>query len=128
MFRLFGRRDQRINALGAKELAHAAVFGFWFSGFWFLVPDTRQPETMNQKLETCFYRFLWPFVNFFTRFFSDPRATPEARLGLGAAFLRDARFSFLRSVLSVIFFVFIPLGFLRISPPASLVHNPGSLQ
>jgi hypothetical protein len=37
----------------------------------------------------------------------DPRATPAARFALGAAFFLDARFSFLRSVLSVIVFVFI---------------------
>ena len=35
-------------------------------------------------------------------FFMEPRATPAARLALGAAFLRAARFSFLRSALSVI--------------------------
>jgi len=108
-------------------LAHAAVAGFWFlvSGFWFQTAGnqklgTRNPETV--------YRFRWPFVNFLTRFFREPRATPAARLGFGAAFLRDARFSFLRSVLSVIFLVFIPLGFLRIFQPASSTHNPGSLQ
>ena len=33
-------------------------------------------------------------------FFMRPRATPAARLALGAAFLRAARFSFLRSTLS----------------------------
>ena len=42
-----------------------------------------------------------------TFFFSEPRATPEARLALGAAFLRAARFTFLRSALSVMVFVFI---------------------
>src|ERR1700733_11495061 len=42
-----------------------------------------------------------------TFFFMEPRATPDARLALGAAFLRDARFTFLRSALSVIDFVFI---------------------
>ena len=35
-----------------------------------------------------------------TFFFCDPRATPAARLAFGAAFLRAARFSFLRSVFS----------------------------
>src|ERR1700759_735798 len=37
----------------------------------------------------------------------DPRATPAARFALGAAFFLDARFSFLRSALSVVVFVFI---------------------
>ena len=48
-----------------------------------------------------------PLVSFLTLFFVEPRATPAARFGLGAAFLRDARFSFLRSVLSVVVLVFI---------------------
>src|SRR5271166_338012 len=39
----------------------------------------------------------------------EPRATPEARLALGAAFLRAARLTFLRSALSSICFVFIPV-------------------
>jgi len=59
------------------------------------------------------YLFLWPFTIFLTFFFIDPRATPAARFALGAAFLRDALFSFLRSGLSVIFFVFI-LGLLTL--------------
>jgi hypothetical protein len=37
----------------------------------------------------------------------EPRATPAARFALGAAFLRAVRFSFLRSMVSVTFFVFI---------------------
>jgi hypothetical protein len=37
----------------------------------------------------------------------EPRATPAARFALGAAFFLDARFSFLRSALSVVVFVFI---------------------
>ncbi len=35
-----------------------------------------------------------------TFFFLDPRATPDARLAFGAAFLRAARFSVFRSALS----------------------------
>ncbi len=42
-----------------------------------------------------------------TFFFREPRATPDARFGLGAAFLRAVRLIFLRSALSVIDFVFI---------------------
>src|SRR5579863_1789619 len=42
-----------------------------------------------------------------TFFFMEPRATPDARLALGAAFLRAARLTFLRSALSVIDLVFI---------------------
>ena len=45
-----------------------------------------------------------------TFFFMEPRATPDARLALGAAFLRAVRFTFLRSALSVIDFVFILLS------------------
>jgi hypothetical protein len=37
----------------------------------------------------------------------EPRATPAARLALGANFFRAALFAFLRSVLSVIVLVFI---------------------
>src|ERR1700733_6749317 len=37
----------------------------------------------------------------------EPRATPDARFGLGAAFLRAVRLIFLRSALSVMDFVFI---------------------
>ena len=111
---LFGSRDQSIDALGAKELAHPVG------------SRSRQPDTANELR----YRFLWPFVIFFTLFFMEPRATPDARLALGAAFLREARFSFLRSALSVMFFVFILFlsGFLRIFPPASSNRNRESLQ
>src|SRR3984957_20372729 len=45
-----------------------------------------------------------------TFFFMEPRATPDARLALGAAFLRAARFTFLRSARSVIDLVFILFG------------------
>src|SRR5436305_1378966 len=65
-----------------------------------------QPTTHPRERQRT-YRLRCPFVIFFTRFFMDPRATPEARLGLGAAFLRWARFNFFRSALSVIFLVFI---------------------
>src|SRR5579885_3362626 len=52
--------------------------------------------------------------------FMEPRATPEARLALGAAFLRAARFTFFRSTLSVIALVFMILSsILRIFQPAS---------
>src|SRR4051812_28163642 len=44
------------------------------------------------------YRFRWPCAARFTFFFKDPRATPEARFALGAAFLRAARFNFFLSV------------------------------
>ena len=50
-----------------------------------------------------FYRFDWPRANFLTFFLFDPRGV--VRLALGAAFLRAARFSFLRSSLSSIFVV-----------------------
>src|SRR5271169_6804398 len=63
------------------------VSGLLVSGSRFQTAGNQKPGTRNQKR---FYRFLCPLVNFFTRFFSDPRATPAARLGLGAAFFRDA--------------------------------------
>src|SRR5689334_1398212 len=56
----------------------------------------------------------------------EPRATPEARLALGAAFLRAVRFSFLRSVFSVTVLVFISSKFSsdpRIVPPASSIRG-----
>ena len=51
-----------------------------------------------------FYRFDWPRASFFTLALFSPRGV--VRLPLGAAFLREARFTFLRSVLSVMLFVF----------------------
>ena len=59
------------------------------------------------------YRLRWPCAWCRIFFFVDPRATPEARLALGAAFLRAVRFSFLRSVFSVTVFVFICSSFLQ---------------
>ena len=50
------------------------------------------------------YRFDWPRANFLTFRLFDPRGV--VRLALGAAFLRAARFSFLRSSLSSILVVF----------------------
>ena len=64
------------------------------------------------------FRVPWAALRIF--FFSDPRATPEARLAFGAAFLRAARFSFFRSFTSVTVFVFIsPFSILRIFPTIS---------
>lgn len=51
----------------------------------------------------CLYRFDWPRAILLTFFLFEPRGV--VRLPLGAAFLRAARFSFLRSVLSSIFLV-----------------------
>ena len=50
------------------------------------------------------YRFDWPRTSFLTFFLFEPRGV--VRLALGAAFLREARFTFLRSALSSIFLVF----------------------
>lgn len=50
------------------------------------------------------YRFDWPRANFFTLALFSPRGV--VRLPLGAAFLRAARFTFLRSSLSVMLLVF----------------------
>ncbi len=49
------------------------------------------------------YRLLWPRTIFFTLCFWEPRGV--VRLALGAAFLRAARLSFLRSTLSAVFLV-----------------------
>jgi hypothetical protein len=50
------------------------------------------------------YRFDWPRVSFFTFCLLLPRGV--VRLAFGAAFLRAARFTFLRSSLSVMLLVF----------------------
>src|SRR6185437_10639360 len=55
------------------------------------------------------YRLLWPRTNFLTFFLLEPRGV--VRAALGAAFLRAVRFTFLRSALSSIDFVFA-IGFL----------------
>ena len=49
------------------------------------------------------YRFDWPRANFLTFFLFEPRGV--VRLALGAAFLRAARFTALRSALSSILVV-----------------------
>lgn len=49
-------------------------------------------------------RLDWPRANFFNFFLFAPRGV--VRFALGAAFLRAARLTFLRSVLSSIFLVF----------------------
>ncbi len=44
------------------------------------------------------YRFrVWPLDMILTFFFMEPRGTVESLFAFGAAFLRAARFSFLRS-------------------------------
>ena len=50
------------------------------------------------------YRFDAPRTSFFTFCLLEPRGT--VRFGLGVAFLRAVRFTFLRSAVSVIAFVF----------------------
>jgi hypothetical protein len=52
----------------------------------------------------CFYRFDAPRASFLSFCLFEPRGT--VRFGLGAAFFRAARFTFLRSAVSVIAFVF----------------------
>ena len=79
-------------------------------------PEIRHPTSEIQLS----YRLRWPWAARLIFFFIDPRATPEARLALGAAFLRAVRFSFFRSVRSVTVFVFISLfSVLRIFRSAS---------
>src|SRR5271155_5554462 len=64
--RLFGSRNESVDAFGAEELVH-------------------------RRNALVHYRFLWPFVICCTFFFMEPRATPDARLAFGAAFLRAVR-------------------------------------
>src|SRR6202044_1033054 len=58
-----------------------------------------------------------------TFFFMEPRATPDARLALGAAFLRAARFTFLRSALSSICLVFILFKYSILLDSCVLFHQ-----
>src|SRR5580698_5995483 len=58
-----------------------------------------------------------------TFFFMEPRATPDARLALGAAFLRAARFTFLRSALSSICLVFILFEYSILLDSCVLFHQ-----
>src|SRR5580658_3708203 len=53
----------------------------------------------------------------------EPRATPDARLALGAAFLRAARFTFLRSALSSICLVFILFEYSILLDSCVLFHQ-----
>jgi hypothetical protein len=69
--------------------------------------DDWQSSICNESIVNGCYRFLCPLAMWRTLRFWEPRATPAARLALGAAFLRAARFSFLRSTGSVVVFVFI---------------------
>ena len=65
----------------------------------------------------CFepYRLLWPRDSFLIFFFLEPRGS--VRFALGAAFLRAARFNFLRSCVSSIFVVFAMMSrFLKCRP------------
>src|SRR6185312_12680760 len=76
------------------------------------------------RLRTC-----WPLGICLTFFLLEPRATVEGRLAFGAAFLRAARFSFLRSSVDSIFLVFIvsfivrPLSGPHTSPLVSLIRR-----
>src|SRR5437588_12403111 len=54
-------------------------------------------RSKDQQDGDCTYRFATPRTIFFTFFLRSPRA--PVRLGLGGAFLRDARLAFLRSSL-----------------------------
>jgi hypothetical protein len=86
------------------------------SDFGFQVRAVRHPTSDIPPSDL--FRVPWAALLIF--FFSDPRATPEARLAFGAAFLRAARFSFFRSFTSVTVFVFIsPFSILRIFPTIS---------
>src|SRR6266478_7867846 len=117
----FRSRDQCIDALGSQEFVHERVVG----GRWWVVglPTTYLPPPTTRGSEASSYLFLCPLDIFFTFFFMEPRATPAARLALGAAFLREARFNFLRSSLSVMFFVFILPVFPNIFRSSSSSRN-----
>src|SRR5262249_16871745 len=98
LVRILGSGNERVDTLGAEELAHGCERG---------------------GCTPRVYLLRWPCAIFLTFFFSDPRATREARLALGAAFLRAARFSFLRSALSVMFVVFMNWSILQTFQSAS---------
>lgn len=68
------------------------------------IPRSLRPASAIQGRGTAVYRLLWPRVSFFIFFLFDPRGV--VRAALGAAFLRAVRFTFLRSALSSIDFVF----------------------
>ncbi len=75
----------------------------WGAG-WVEAPSP--PETANPEQgfdAAANYRLDWPRANFLTFFFFDPRGS--VCLPLGAAFLREARFSFFRSSVSSILVV-----------------------
>ncbi len=71
-----------------------------FAAFRMTVPLSRD-RTRSAKM---LYRFDAPRASFLTRCLLEPRGT--VRFGLGAAFFRAVRFTFLRSAVSVIAFVF----------------------
>ena len=76
------------------------------AGAWLLSkpkPPFGHGPKQAEGWKLLFYRFDWPRANFLTFFLFAPRGV--VRLALGAAFLRAARFSFLRSSLSSIFVV-----------------------
>src|SRR5262249_603530 len=76
--------------------------------------------TRHLSLVTVVYRLACPAGAFFLTFgFWEPRGS--VRLALGGRFLRGARFSFLRSCLSLIFVVSISAGFILL-----VVESKGS--
>jgi hypothetical protein len=102
MARRIGIRNQLVDALLLEKLAPRDTLNAVTSdkcrvASWNSSPDTRH-------LSKCRYlrRGATPGPFFFTLGLREPRGS--VRFGLGAAFLRAARFSFLRSSLSVIFF------------------------
>src|SRR6185312_3392392 len=86
--RLHGPSVLRSRRSGVSEAAISAS-----------IPRVRRSRLKRvYRLRTC-----WPFGICLTFFFIEPRATVEARLAFGAAFLRAARFSFLRSSVGLLF-------------------------
>ena len=110
-----GSSDAAINAsmLFLRKMLKASVLGARRG------PASRAPWR---------YRLRWPWACRLIFFFIEPRATPAARFALGAAFLRAARFTFFRSVLSVICLVFAISLFsiLRIFRRASSSRTEGN--
>jgi hypothetical protein len=70
-----------------------------------IMPDQeRGTDYFSAPVGQSAYRLLWPREAFLTLALFAPRA--PVRGAFGAAFFRAARFTFLRSILSVMLFVF----------------------
>ena len=94
-------RTQRLAQPPLRTLRDAAISAS-------MLRVRREPRLGIAACALTYYRLrVWPLTICLTFFFMEPRATVDARFAFGAAFLRAARFSFLRSSVDSVFFVFI---------------------